>query len=80
VTKKKTKLLSHVLTGKMHKNILNSILLNFISYFSLPITNMGPNDQFRGPIEISYHDGETIATLFTDYFGNVTRCELLEVK
>lgn len=33
-----------------------------------------------GPLEINYHDGETIVTLITDDYGNVTRCELLEVK
>jgi hypothetical protein len=32
------------------------------------------------PKEISYHDGETIATLHTDLYGNVTRCSLFEIK
>lgn len=33
-----------------------------------------------GPVGISYYDGETIATVFVDTNGNVSRCELLEVK
>jgi len=32
------------------------------------------------PREISYHDGETIATVHTDLQGNITRCSLFEIK
>ncbi len=32
------------------------------------------------PVGIAYYDGETIATVFADENGNVSHCELLEVK
>lgn len=32
------------------------------------------------PIGVAYHDGETIATVYADEHGNVSHCELLEVK
>ena len=32
------------------------------------------------PRELYYHHGETIATVHTDLYGNVTRCNLFEIK
>lgn len=32
------------------------------------------------PVGIAYYDGETIATVYADENGNVSHCELLEVK
>lgn len=32
------------------------------------------------PVGVAYYDGETIATVYADENGNVSHCELLEVK
>ncbi|XP_021961260.1 uncharacterized protein LOC110856975 [Folsomia candida] len=50
------------------------------SEFDKGNTVLPDDDLIQPPIEINYHDGETIATLFTDLYGNVTRCEMLEVN